>query len=372
MRPELKKLLDYLMTAINPRRQSDIETLYQKTLGWKPVDRLPVVMNYPIPKDFLFPPYPHSEIFDNPEIMLYNELVSAFDAGIACRGLLDDDLPCTIRPNFGTGIIASLFGARIERHGDNPPWVRPLANVDEFREAMNRDPLDFSQGWCPRVIERYKFYHQVFADYPDLSRVIRIVLPDLEGPFSTVEMLRGSAIYVDLYDNPDLINQAMTTAAKAQVGFARHLRPLLTDGPQGYSHQHGWMILGQILNRIDSAIMISPVMYRRQVAPHDAYVLHELGGGGVHSCGRIEQIVPDIFNLPDIRCFDFGNSEMNNMTAIYSQAREKKIALVGIRASENELVTGEIMRKYPTGVCLFHQAGSLEQAKKIMDAYKKY
>ena len=64
----------------------------------------------------------------------------------ACRDLIDDDLPYTIRANFGTGIIASMFGARIEQLGENPPWVRPLETLNDFKAAIDRDPLDFHRG----------------------------------------------------------------------------------------------------------------------------------------------------------------------------------------------------------------------------------
>ena len=39
----------------------------------------------------------------------------------------------------------------------------------EFVAALRRDPLDFTQGWCPRVIERYEFYRATLAAYPALA-----------------------------------------------------------------------------------------------------------------------------------------------------------------------------------------------------------
>ena len=62
--------------------------------------------------------------FDDAEKMLFNELVCAFDTSIALRDRVGDDLPLTIRANFGTVLIASMFGAAAEQIGDNPPWIR--------------------------------------------------------------------------------------------------------------------------------------------------------------------------------------------------------------------------------------------------------
>ena len=49
-----------------------------------------------------------TEILSDPEKMLYNELVYAFDKSLCLYDQLRDDTLLTVRPNYGTGIIASL------------------------------------------------------------------------------------------------------------------------------------------------------------------------------------------------------------------------------------------------------------------------
>ena len=106
MNPEIERLLDHLVETLDPGRQAETGDLHRRALTWEPVERLPLVLSYPLPEDALFKPYPHSQIFNDPEKMLYNELVHAWEISIACRGRIDDDLPCTIRANFGTVVIA--------------------------------------------------------------------------------------------------------------------------------------------------------------------------------------------------------------------------------------------------------------------------
>lgn len=105
-------------------------------MAWQPAERLPLVLTYPCPIEIPFRPYPFSEACDNPEKMLHNKLVHAFDSSIASRNLLDDDLPCTIRANFGTVVIASIFGAEIEQIENSPPWVR-LGFADAFERILD-------------------------------------------------------------------------------------------------------------------------------------------------------------------------------------------------------------------------------------------
>jgi hypothetical protein len=372
MNLRLKELLIRLEAELNPECQRAIDRLHQKALNWEPVERLPLVVNFPYPADHPVQPFPHREIFDDPEKMLFNELVYAFSTSILLHGTgilpdagLPDDLPYTIRANFGTVIIASLFGARVEQRDDNPPWVRHFQTEEEFLSVLDRDPLDFSMGICPTVAERYRFYLETLRDYPNVLKNVRIVVPDLQGPLDTLELLRGSAVYEDFILNPERTELALQRIAQAQVGFARHLHPFITDGPEGFAHQHATLIKGNILIRNDSAIMISPEMYAAQVARHDEFVLKELDGGGIHSCGKIDFNIPEIFKLPSIQCFDFGQSYLNDMDTVYELAKEKKIPLIRIRADQEELLSGKIQERFPTGVSLVYEAGSFEEAKNI-------
>ena len=45
------------------------------------------------------------------------------------------------------------FGAEVGQFDDNPPWILRRENGGVGLEAVaDSDPLDFSQGWCQRVI----------------------------------------------------------------------------------------------------------------------------------------------------------------------------------------------------------------------------
>jgi hypothetical protein len=370
MNTQLLRLLDHLSVKLDPWRQAEIEQLHRQALRWEPVRRLPLTFSYPIPPDAPFQPFPHSKTFEDPQKMLYNELVNGFDASIACRDRLDDDQPLAIRANFGTVLVASMLGGRMEQVGENPPWCRPFETIDEFREATELDPLDFSRGWCPRVNERYQFYRQTLDGYPELARLVHLALPDLQGPLDTAELLRGCQLYVDMCVEPEFVARALKKIAQAQVGFASHLLPLLGNGDEPFSHQHAQLICGQILMRDDSAILISPDMYRQHVAGHDAMVLHELGGGGLHACGKAEHVIEEFFALPSIRCLDLGQPELNNIDGIYAKARRRRIAMVRGSVRRDELITGRVMERFPTGVSLFHNAESLDDAQAIWAAYR--
>jgi hypothetical protein len=368
----LKKLLEHLLDVLDSDRQHEIENLYRQTLNWENVDRLPVIVTLPTPKELRFAPYPHREVFHDPEKMLFNELAYAFNTSIISRDVLDDDLPCTIRANYGTVVIASMFGAPVEQVGDNPPWIRHENDVEvPLENVLDYDPLDFSQGRCPRVVERCQFYHSVLSDYPELKRYIQVVLPDLQGPFDSLELVVGSNLFAELYTEEDLIHQALQAMATAQIGFAQHLEPYLSDGSDRFSYQHATMIKGRILLRNDTVIMMLPEMYCRLVAPHDERVLRELGGGGVHSCGQVDAHLPAFLELPSLRCLDLGQPELNDVDTLYSQLKRRRTPLTRLKVSRDDLITARIMDRFPTGISLLYEADSVLDAKETLKAYLK-
>ncbi|MBI9019158.1 MAG: hypothetical protein JEZ07_18055 [Phycisphaerae bacterium] len=367
----LKSLLNYLCDSVDLSKQEQIALRHRQALDFQPVDRLPLVMCYPLADDAPFKPYAHSETFSNPEKMLYNQLVFAFDTSIALHDYIDDDLPFTVRADFGTVLIASLFGAEIVQMDQNPPWVVHAPSLDEFKGYLQRDPLDFTQGWLPKVVNTLKIYNQILSDYPVLKKAIQIVLPDLQGPLDTADLLRGSSLFMELITEPDLIDRAMMLCAQAQIGFARHLKNLINDGPTGYSHQHAMKVKGNILIRNDSAVMISPDMYRSQIVPHDEYVLSQMGSGSIHSCGKIDHIVQEFMELDSCKSIDIGQPELNDLDKIYVLAQKHKVSLVRLSVPQEQLLDGSVMKRFPTGVTLVHRAENPQAAQYIMKKYKE-
>jgi hypothetical protein len=365
----LRRLLDHLESSLDSAKQAAVHERHARALRYEPVERPPIIMQYPAPTDAEFNPFPHRDAFNDPEKMLFNELVHAFDTSICHYARVGDDLPFTIRANCGTIIIASLFGGHWEQHNDDPPWARPYESIDALQAVFDIDPLDFSRGICPQVVNIYRFYQQVLAEYANLRRCIHVVLPDMQGPFDNAELLRGSEIYVDLHENRELVSRLMAKMVQAQVGFARQLRIAISEGFEGFCHQHATVLPGHVLIRNDSAINISPAMYREHIAPHDEAVLSQLGGGGIHFCGKGEHLVTELLELPSLTAIDLGQPAMNDLDKIYRQAAARRIPLIRLRVAEQDILDGQVAKRFPTGVSLFHATDSIEKACRLMQRW---
>jgi len=367
MNARLRKLLDHLCQTLDVGRQSRTEALYRRALNWEAVEQPPLVVTYPLPPDTAFPPYPHRESFDDPEKMLYNELVHAFDTSIALHSEVNDDLPLTVRADFGTVLIASMFAAPVEQRGENPPWIMHRgAHGHSLERIADTDPVDFTRGWIPRAAATMRAYHELLNEYPVLEENVRIVLPDLQGPFDNLELIRGSDVFLDLTISSRAVRRAMDTLATAQIALAKYFGQWTTESRAGYCHQHAVMLKGNILLRNDSCTMVSPTMYQEQIAPHDERVLCELGGGGIHSCGSVGHLVDQWLSLPSIRSLDFGQPELNDLSTIYAQAAEKGVALIRLTVSNCDIRSHDASTRFPTGAVLVHRAQDFETARALL------
>ena len=366
----LHELLDHLSRTLDEGTEREVEELHRRALLYQEVPRLPVVMSYPLTDQDPFLPYPHREALGDPVRMLFNELVHAWGRSIVNRDSVKDDLPVTVRANFGTVLVASTFGARVEQREDNTPWVRHFESQEEFRRAVLHGPDVAGSRWVSRARDTMDFYRETLGGYPSLAGIVKITMPDLQGPLDVTELLRGSDLYLDVTLDQPLVADALAAAAEAQLELARFFQPLTSDIGDGFCHQHGVMIRGNILIRDDSVVMISPQMYRDQVSRHDGMVLAALGGGGIHSCGTFDHTIPELVRLPGLECIDFGQSPMNDMDAVYASVRHRHLPLLRLQPTEEELVTGSILSRFPTGVNLEFQARSRDHARQVMDAYR--
>lgn len=368
MLTKLREFLDYLEENIDVDLCICADKLHIASLKFEPVDRLPLIASYPLPKDSPFKPFAHGETFDNPEKMLFNQFLSSFDISIYHNKDVKSDLPCSIRADFGCVLIASMFGANIEQVENNPPWVRNQSPLS-YQQILAVDTGDFSKGWIPRVAQRYKFYRDVLQDYPRLQSVTSITLPDLQGPIDNLELLRGSELFLEIYTQRDDFLAAMEKVTDAQIRLAEYFKPLISERIEGVSHQHSFPLLGQMLIRCDTAIMLSPQMYAELIGPYDEKVLAALGGG-IHSCGNVDGIVEEFLSLKLAKCFDYGQSELNDVRTAYNAAKAKKIAITRIAVTEDQLVDRKVMDEFPTGVSLLFRAESKEQACEVVGKYK--
>ncbi|MCL4851817.1 MAG: hypothetical protein KJZ78_10600 [Bryobacteraceae bacterium] len=130
MRQQLREGLDRLAGLVDPAHLESAKRLQQAAWRYQPVERVPVFLLDLCPPEW--PRFPYREALDNPEKMLWNELLETY-VGLT----LKDDRMLAVRAHFGPGVVASLFGARLASIDDETPWVEGLGSSKPFEPWSN-------------------------------------------------------------------------------------------------------------------------------------------------------------------------------------------------------------------------------------------
>jgi hypothetical protein len=297
-----------------------------------------------------------------------------------------------VRCNYGTAILPSLFGGELflmERDIDTLPACRPLdGGAEAVKRVLGQGVPDLEAGLGVRTLRMGRYFQQLFRDYPRLSKHLHIYHPDLQGPMNVCEMLWSSSLYVDLYDKPDLVRDFLSLITETYIRFMRrweevvpvcsvparaseevsslkcevssetgHASGLPTSNltldtseetPCGVTTNYAvhWSMLhrGRIMIRDDAATNLSPAMYEDFVRPCDQRLLDELGGGGIHFCGRGDHLLAKLGQLSGLHAVNTTQPVLNNVETIFANTIDRQINLLGF---EREIADQALQRGRP-------------------------
>jgi len=363
----LRRILAHLEERIDLAHVESARRRQRAALSFQPVDRLPLTICIPY-QGVDFVPYSAAQAIHDPAKMMVNELLVGFTSLYHAVDLRDD-APYALRPNFGTTIIASTFGAEVVVLEDTPPWVLPLG-VERIRDIVKRGVPELGGSLWARVIEQYAFYRDAVGEFPRCAAALQFTLPDLQGPFSVAELLWGGDIYLAFHDEPDLI-RALLARVTGQISRAYEALQGMTHDTlgDGFCYQHAVGVRGRLLIRNDSIINISPRAYREIVMPSDEELSRAVGGAGVHFCGNGMHQAENLISIPGVRSLDLGQPEMLDLDALYARAVPREVALLRVSVPQDDLQAEPLGRRFPTGVNLTAKVDSPAEAHDVLARY---
>ena len=364
----LRSLLDYFEEKIDLVHVERARARHLSMLNYDALD-VPVLVCYIPYEAEKVKPYPYSETFDDPAKMMINELLVGFTS-VYHSIEIEDDSPCCLRPNFGTGIIASMFGAEVRLVENNMPWVMPLGDLSRL-EAIADGPLpDVLSGLGQRVVDQYAYYHNILSDYPNCRAAFEITLPDLQGPFDTAELLWGSEILLALYTHEKLVRKVLSKITEQMLSVHAFLVSRIRDSLNPTSHyQHATGVKGKLLIRDDTPILMSPKHYRSFVYPYNCRLASELEGVGIHFCGDGQHQIDNMLSIPGMQSLDMGQSEMMDIDVLYARASACRVPLLRVNLPEEELTAASVRSRFPCGVSLIYHAETVDEARSVWERY---
>ena len=248
-----------------------------------------------------------NDAFDDIGLMLYSQLAgvsAALDPKTASRPA---SLNLSIRANYGTGILSSMFGAELfmmPYDSNTLPTTKPLIGEDAMKKMLDRGVPDLRGGLGGR-------------DHPDL-----------QGPLDICDLLFGERMFYAVCDDPDLLHGVLSLITDTYAAFMDEWYKIFPRRTDMNPHWANTFHRGALMIRNDSAVNLSPEAYREFSVPYDTLLFSRFGGGAVHFCGRGDHFISDLCSVPGLYAINLTQPHLNDMEKIYKNTADRGIKLI--------------------------------------------
>lgn len=292
------------------------------------------------PSQIEWPDIPINDALDDYETMALREFKSCSDA---ISNTDNSAVPC-VRCNYGTGIMSSLFGCELfimEKQHNTLPTTIPLnGGADAIRALLDKGIPDLNNALGGKVFEMGEFFVKLMKDYPKISKYVNLYHPDTQGPLDICELVWGSELFIDLFDNAQLVHDFLDLITETYIAFMDKWIKI-APFPKNYSVHRSLMLRGNIMIRDDSAMNLSPEMFAEFVKPYDSKLLETFGGGCIHFCGRGDHYIEEMCRIPGLFAINMSQPELNDMGKIFRNTVDKGIKIIGFSRESAETYLSE-------------------------------
>ena len=200
-----KNLLDDIERRISPEVEDEFLGQWEKFWAGEHSD----IIFSPKRKEVSAPavevkPININDALEDYELMLDSELVRVSRALETGEGAL------AIRANYGTGIIPSLFGAKIftmPREQNILPTSIPFGDEDSIRRIIDGGVPSLDIGFGGKVFEYGEMCREIFENYPKIAKYLPTTITD------------GNSLIYGLKTAEDYIGALIASIASCIVCF---------------------------------------------------------------------------------------------------------------------------------------------------------
>jgi len=193
----IDELLDLIRKEIDPAILEKARERQAAVWEGKKPDYLPIILyESALPKRNQYPVFDLKEQFFDPEKMLYEQLWPVLDI----LRSKSDGVP-SVRVNFGTGFLATVFGLEQDIFPDKMPWLQRHLTKEEILKLTVEDLEPIAEkGLMPDCRRYINLYQERLNGTP-----VKIYLPDTQGPFDIAHLVLGDSIFTEFYDDPAFV-----------------------------------------------------------------------------------------------------------------------------------------------------------------------
>ena len=282
---KVDRMLAFLEENIDEQHCNQVEKRHINAIKGKTRNDLPLSIFCKSESDL----FSTVEVFNDPEKMLYNELMQAGEFGSVINSVkIKDDYPLQIRSNHGIAVSHNLVGGKYVVNEGATPWAIHEESITEYRRTWEDMDYNIHAGVPAKVISTYQYFSERLSEYPVCKRCIRLSHPDMQSPFSIAQSLIGNNFFYDLYDSPDDVHWLLEKITDAYIAFHRAISPLINDTTiDGSIYIMGAIFPGSVLLKEDTSVVcLSGDQIIEFCRTYNDRIAAELGPISYHYCGR--------------------------------------------------------------------------------------
>ena len=143
-------------------------------------------------------------------------------------------------------------------------------------------------------------------------------------------VLWGTDIFYSMYDEPELVHDAISLITDTYINCMDKWYNLFPADDEMNPHWEAFFYRGKIVLRSDSAMNVSPDLYREFSLPYDRKLLEYFNGGAVHFCGRGDHYIDILCAEKGVTAINMSQPEYNDMEKIYTNTVDKGIKILSM------------------------------------------
>lgn len=282
------------------------------------------------------------------------------------RFVRDDSIP-VIAPCFGTGQFIGFFGKEI-RFENGSCWAEPIL-TDGYDKLAE---LHFNENtyWT----EQFKNMLISFQEWGE-DRFCYGVSPGI-CPLDWAQLIRGTRIYTDYYDCPDLAKNLLNITTEACIKFHNMQVQILKRMEDGFAAGYNdiWYPGNMIDLAIDESVLVSQDLFEEFGIPYIQIVLEHCDAMTTHIHTAGLHVLPLLKNLKKLKLIRVGKDP--NAPGVLEAIRSIRKILGDIPIvtglEYGEFLDGLRKGSLAGGVMYVTNSESIEQADSIIKLVRKY
>ena len=363
-----KKALEKLEKLIDLEHVESCEKLQSDMQAGISLDRLPCIVGFPTPHDW--PSYSFVECWNDVEKNFISSL-----GGVYSGALVKDDRLCTIRPEYGVVNIPELFAVPSAVTNEGKSMSEGLRDLDTVKALIDSGVPEIAGEHNDKVEAFVHLAKETLKDYDKLSKAVRFIIPDTQGPVDLACLIWGSEIMYAVYDYPDVVHQLLELVTETYIEYSKQKKELVGQPLNSGYHIAGLKLAkGGVRICDDSSTLLSCDSYMEFAKPYNARAFEPFEGGWMHYCGNGNHFIDEALATKGVNYLHLGNPDHCDLPDLFLKTRSHDVVLFWSGSLERIREVHELNDL--TGLLVLtenrYASSDLDAARKNLDRVRNY